>query len=131
VLEDLNRDEIIEWRFDLELAKVRAREPRRHGRAASDELVECLLRHVEPVEVEPGADQRKKVPTVTAADVEPYALQRLGVGSQRGDDLIDERQRARRDVAARPVLGVPARREQLGAQTSPFSLIVFSSHNQM
>jgi len=131
MLEDLDRDEIVEGRRDLEGAKLRAGEPRRQRGAAGNELSERLARDVEPVQVEPGVDQRQVVAPIASADVEADVGQRGGVGPQRGEDPIDERQRRLRVVAARAVLGVPAGRDELAAQASPFSRIDFSSHSQI
>src|SRR5262245_53505142 len=131
MLEDLNRNQEVERRRGLERQKICACEQGREGPPARDELVERFLRDVESVKREPSVDQRQVVAAVTAANVEPNTSHDGGVGAQGREDLVDERKRMLLDVAARPVLGVPARRDEVGAQASPFSRIVFSSHSQM
>ena len=131
VLKDLNGDEVVEHRVDLEIEKVPAREAGPQLGSASGELVDRFPGDVEPLEVQPGVDEGQIVAAVAAADLEAGAAERARVCPQRGDDLASKRQGRLGSVPPVAILGVPACRDKRGAQTSPFSRIVFSSHNQM
>jgi hypothetical protein len=114
MLEDLDSDQVIELRHRaLEAPKVAAEQAlSRQGWSSLGQLLECLLRHVESEEVQPGIQERNVIAPITAANVEADSVGGKGVCLDDLDNCIYERQRRLACVPLIAILRVPPGSDQ-------------------
>jgi len=108
VLEDLDRDDIVERKLRLEVVKVRTDQIRRQMWVARLELCDGLLRDIESDQIQSRIDERDIVPSVAAADIQAPSPHDLRLIAKDVDDAPDERNGRLVAVSAAAIFVVPA-----------------------
>src|SRR5262245_3386207 len=121
VLENLERDEIVERHGAAERAELAADERQRGPGPTLGELAKGLQRQIETIEAEPRVYEREVVPPVPATDVEPDPIAERRISAQRVENLGDEAKRRVFRVAAQPIFGVPQAGDELAVHPSLIS----------